>query len=109
MVSDTATTEMYALSLHDDLPISLIAGWSCLTTHDWMPLTQPCLAAITATHGARPLARRSTLRTHHSPPAPPSLTQLEVRIRTPGGGGGARRVRAGKGAGGKAGCRGEAR
>src|SRR2546422_11042633 len=27
--NDTATTEIYTLSLHDALPISRIAGWSC--------------------------------------------------------------------------------
>src|SRR2546427_12521341 len=48
--NDTATTEIYTLSLHDALPI-----YSCATT-SWTPATSSCpaRASSTATSSARP-------------------------------------------------------
>src|SRR5215204_7169101 len=50
--NDTATTEIYTLSLHDALPINYAPADAALV---WLPL--PALVAFAAAHPLRPLVR----------------------------------------------------
>src|SRR2546425_7130366 len=45
--NDTATTEIYTLSLHDALPISLsYLAWPCLSVSLWLPPRWSCRARL---------------------------------------------------------------
>src|SRR3712207_9286112 len=58
--NDTATTEIYTLSLHDALPISLISLWLGLTEIHGVPVVNPAFSVSSHCTGVRALSRLRT-------------------------------------------------
>src|SRR2546430_12663384 len=73
-LNDTATTEIYTLSLHDALPISLV--WQGLVTND----TFHALRAFTRAHPSRRKARRPEMSAFRSRRLAPPSDRKSTRL-----------------------------
>src|SRR2546425_12893869 len=76
--NDTATTEIYTLSLHDALPIS--PAWERGRRRRRPARVLPADTATTASHGPRPAPRRSRGRSEEHTSELQSLAYLVCRL-----------------------------